>query len=184
MTKKKKSILDIDLGMSKKDKERWTKRGEVVGQVTNGFMKGLFGRKEQSSTVSQTPNLSSFVISGQNGLSLEQVILNYQHPKRQKKELPYSMGLFGYIQGFFPDAKYEAQREIARPDIVIGNIAIEVKAPTTNGSLNTLPAKRLTYLPHFNRVIFVLFENRSSPQVYNAIIPSLKQDPRITVIEK
>lgn len=60
----------------------------------------------------------------------------------------------------FPSARIEVQKGSSRPDIVIDNIAIEVKGPTTQKELETIASKIVRYSRHFSGFIAVLFEVR------------------------
>jgi hypothetical protein len=88
-------------------------------------------------------------------------IRTYQPPKL-RKEFGYQMGLHGFLQNEFRETRVEVQKGHSRPDIVIGDIAIEVKGPTDYKALETISDKAMRYIPkNFKHLIVVLFE----PQV-------------------
>lgn len=100
-------------------------------------------------------------------------------------ELPYHMELLGWLRAEFPAAKPEVQRGASRPDIVVGNYAIEVKGPTGVDALRSVADKCMRYGQHFDRVIVVLFDVRTSDNFYaewrNAL---LRTFPGTIVIRK
>jgi hypothetical protein len=74
-------------------------------------------------------------------------------------ELPYQIDLARYLLQHFPSAKLEEQRSSARPDIIIDNIAIEIKGPTTERELDTIANKCIRYPLYFEKgLIIVLFD--------------------------
>ena len=62
---------------------------------------------------------------------------------------------------------YEVQRGSSRPDIVVGDIAIEIKGPTDNQGLITIADKINRYSQHFEHIIVVLFEVQIFERFYN-----------------
>src|SRR3989344_3023645 len=76
-----------------------------------------------------------------------------------ENEWPYQIGLHGFLQRQFPMAKIEQSKGSARPDIVIGGIAIEVKGPTRQKDLDTIASKCMRYRQLFKKgLIVVLFK--------------------------
>jgi len=74
-------------------------------------------------------------------------------------ELPYQIDLARYLLQYFPNAQVEEQRSSARPDIIIDNIAIEIKGPTGERELDTIANKCLRYSLYFEKgLIIVLFD--------------------------
>jgi hypothetical protein len=74
-------------------------------------------------------------------------------------ELPYQIDLARYLLQYFPNARVEEQRSSARPDIIIDNIAIEIKGPTGERELDTIANKCLRYSLYFEKgLIIVLFD--------------------------
>lgn len=74
-------------------------------------------------------------------------------------ELSYQLDLGRYLLQYFPTAQLEQQRSSARPDIVIGDIAIEIKGPTNEDGLRSIADKCLRYPLYFEKgLIIVLFD--------------------------
>lgn len=85
-----------------------------------------------------------------------------------KLENQYQIDLARYLQNEYPDAKIEQRRGHSRPDIVIENVAIEVKGPTTIGALDTIPGKIIKYdRDMFAGMIVVLFNLRADMEYYH-----------------
>lgn len=93
----------------------------------------------------------------------------FQSSKKYGNEFGYHTELQGWLKAHFPSAKVEVQTGASRPDIIIDNIAIEVKGPTDNRALDTLTSKCLKYLNHYSQFIIVLFEPRFSKSHYSEI---------------
>ena len=70
--------------------------------------------------------------------------------------------LYNFLKRNFPDAKLEERTGASKPDITIKDIAIELKSPTTDGGINSLPAKCIKYSKYYRKVIFVLFSPKFS----------------------
>jgi hypothetical protein len=69
----------------------------------------------------------------------------------------------------------------ARPDITIGNIAIEVKGPTGANDLYTLIPKCWRFGKHYKNIIFVLFAPKYRPQKLDEVKAEIrKRYPEIT----
>lgn len=103
-----------------------------------------------------------------------------------KFELPYHIDLARHLMQKFKNAKVEVQKSSARPDIVIDNIAIEVKGPTNEKSLQTLADKCIRYSQYFDKnLIFVLFDLQTTDRFYLDWERGIKQNfPKVTIIKK
>jgi hypothetical protein len=74
-------------------------------------------------------------------------------------ELSYQLDLGRYLLQYFPTAKLEEQRNSARPDITIDDVAIEIKGPTYEIGLQSIADKCLRYPLYFEKgLIIVLFD--------------------------
>ncbi|GIU71728.1 MAG: hypothetical protein KatS3mg003_1207 [Candidatus Nitrosocaldaceae archaeon] len=73
-------------------------------------------------------------------------------------EYNYQLNLHGYLKKSFPQAVIEKQTCSSRPDIIIDNIAIEIKGPTTERDLKTIADKILRYLKYYKYLFIVLFD--------------------------
>jgi hypothetical protein len=84
----------------------------------------------------------------------------------------------------FPSARIEEQRGSSRPDIVIDNIAIEIKGPTKSQDLKTIADKCMRYGEHFpDGIIIVLFEVKVNDRYYKEWLEGIKKYfPQVEVI--
>jgi hypothetical protein len=80
----------------------------------------------------------------------------------------------------------ERQKGSSRPDIVVDNIAIEIKGPTNQQALDSVPSKCMRYRNHFpGGLIVVLFDVQVNDYYYNEWEASLKKTyPDVIVIRK
>jgi len=110
----------------------------------------------------------------------EPIIENYPN------ELPYQIDLARYLMQYFPNTKVELQKGSARPDIIIDNIAIEIKGPTWENGLQTIADKCLRYPQYFERgFIIVLFDLQVTNRYFNDWANGLKEKfPDITILKK
>jgi hypothetical protein len=105
--------------------------------------------------------------------------------KRYEYEQPYHDTLYSFLTAKFPHAKHEHQRGASRPDIVIENIAIEVKGPTLDRDLETLTTKCLKYHNHYDKMIIVLFDPQYSQRNFEEISRGINQSwPDVEIIVK
>ena len=91
-------------------------------------------------------------------LNLESKIKAFKPLKKYTKEELYQTQLSGYLQNEYPDLEIEKTIEYSRPDIIIDNIAIEIKGPTNMSGLKTIPDKINKYLPKRDYLFIVLFD--------------------------
>lgn len=103
-----------------------------------------------------------------------QAIREYQPPRPLRDEYAYQMGLHGYLAREFKTVEVEVQRGHSRPDIVIGDIAIEVKGPTDTMALQTVPDKAMRYMQKFKHLIVVLFEPRFNEGRYDEWLEGMR----------
>lgn len=101
-------------------------------------------------------------------------------------ELSYQLDLGRYLIQYFPNAKLEEQRSSARPDIVIDNIAIEIKGPTYEEGLRSIADKCLRYPLYFEKgLIIVLFDVKvTNRYIEDWKIGLINKFPNITIIKK
>jgi hypothetical protein len=80
----------------------------------------------------------------------------------------------------------ERQKGSSRPDIVVDNIAIEIKGPTNHQALDSVPSKCMRYRNHFpGGLIVVLFDVQVNDYYYNEWETSLKRTyPDVIIIRK
>ena len=112
-------------------------------------------------------------------------IEDFKPPKRYENEEGYHHTLFAYLKAKYPQAELEKQIGSSRPDIVIDNVAIEVKGPTGSRELDSIPSKILRYPQHFEHVIIVLFDVRSNPRYFAEWYEGISRKfPEAIVIKK
>jgi hypothetical protein len=102
-------------------------------------------------------------------------IERFMPTKKWGNEDSYHKELLGWLKQSFPNIQYELQIEGSRPDLVIENIAIEIKGPTDNQALNTLATKILKYSHHYDHVIIVLFETTFSERNFQEISSGIEK---------
>ena len=103
-----------------------------------------------------------------------------------ENELPYHIDLARCLQIKFPMLQIELQRGSSRPDIVIGDIAIEIKGPTYEEGLQSIADKCLRYQHHFKKMIVVLFDIRTkTKRFYTEWEDGMKKNfPDVMIIKK
>jgi FtsZ-interacting cell division protein ZipA len=82
-------------------------------------------------------------------------------------EWDYHRELQIHIKAVFSDARIEVQTGSSRPDIVVQNVAIEVKGPTYSKDLQTIADKLMRYSQHYDTVIVVLFNVQVNERRYS-----------------
>jgi hypothetical protein len=102
-----------------------------------------------------------------------------------RNEYAYHLSLFSWLNKTFPETEYEKQKGHSRPDIVVGDIAIEIKGPTDTQALSTIADKCMRYAKHFQSLIVVLFEVHVNPERYEEWLEGLRRTfPSVEVIRK
>lgn len=97
----------------------------------------------------------------------------------------YQGELQGWLKSEFPKAKVENRTGSSRPDIAIGDIAIEVKGPTDDSAIDSLGTKCLKYTQYYNQLVFVLFDKRYSEDNFAEVMKGIKRHfPNVRVIVK
>lgn len=114
-----------------------------------------------------------------------QTIEEFKPSRRYHNEFPYQAELQGWLKSRFPTSKIEMQTGASRPDIVIEDIAIEVKGPTDNRALETLTTKCLKYSQYYDKVILVLFEPVFSESNFREIQSGVERHfPHVRILRK
>jgi hypothetical protein len=118
-------------------------------------------------------------------LDLENKIKYFKPIRQYKEERLYQTELVGFLKNNYPDLKIEETKDYSRPDIIIDNIAIEIKWPTKMSGLKTLPDKINSYLPKRDYLFIVLFNIQITEDIQkNKIIyESKKQEILDNTIE-
>ncbi|RLG41230.1 MAG: hypothetical protein DRN78_04485 [Thermoproteota archaeon] len=112
-------------------------------------------------------------------------VKRFRPSRRYRNEFGYHTELQGYLKAKFPEAKVELQTGSSRPDIVIRNIAIEVKGPTRRRELKTIADKLVRYRQYYDHVIVVLFEVNVNRRYLNEWLRGIKESfPDVDIIVK
>lgn len=77
--------------------------------------------------------------------NIKEKIDSFKPLRDYTKEEPYQIELSWYLKNFFPNLDIEISKNYTRPDIIIDNIAIEIKWPTNFSDLKTIPDKIIRY---------------------------------------
>jgi low affinity Fe/Cu permease len=101
-------------------------------------------------------------------------IKNFKPLERYPLEEGYHNGLYYHLASKYPNIRHEHQEEASRPDITIGNNAIEVKGPTYNKDIDDLIGK-VRYSEHWDRAIFVLFDPQYTDAHFNEVKNTIKR---------
>lgn len=114
-----------------------------------------------------------------------EIIETFKPLRAYRNEDRYRMELVGWLKGKDLGADIEVQKGYSRPDIVIGNIAIEVKGPTRKEELKTIADKCSRYTLYFDQLIVVLFEVEVDDGFYNEWYRAMqKRFPDVVIIRK
>ncbi len=100
-------------------------------------------------------------------LELENKIKQFKPIRQYKEEKLYQTELVGFLKNNYSNLKIEETIDYSRPDIIIDDIAIEIKWPTNMTSLKTIPDKINSYLPKWNYLFIVLFNIQISKEIYD-----------------
>jgi len=117
-------------------------------------------------------------------VNVENAIRMFKPSRRYEYEIDYQNELYNWLSREF-QVQYEIQTGSSRPDLIIKNIAIEIKGPTRNRELDTLTTKFLKYSNHYPHFIIVLFDCNFTEghfhEIYNGI---RKFAPNVIIIRK
>ncbi len=109
------------------------------------------------------------------------------HPSKiYHRELNYHMELTGWLRARLGGSvTIEEQRGRSRPDIVVGgNIAVEIKGPTTNQGLVTISDKLVRYREYFPSIVVVLFDVQDEKRYAEWVAGTKRQFPEVQIIRK
>ncbi len=159
----------------KEFEERQTKLG--LFKYTDRYGKTKWGTLQELEIWNQEENL---LIN-----RIVNAIEKFKPTRNWEYEDGYHKELLGYLGHDFPDIKYEFQKGSSRPDLVIQNIAIEIKGPTDNAALDTLTTKCLKYSKYYDHLIMVLFEPKFSERHFKEIQEGIIQYfPHVIIVRK
>jgi hypothetical protein len=103
----------------------------------------------------------------------------------QPKEKAYEAQLYTALRAKGFDVDYESQRRGYRFDLVIGDIAVELKVVKNTSIFNSLYGQVSRYCDQFSKIIIVLIDEFRNPSVMKQEIARLKKiSPNIEVIVK
>ncbi len=166
-----------DLGLPEFNEYSYTdlNLGTVKENEFNNFINELKDKKEKEKQKYEL--LISHVIR-----SIEE----FKPTKNWGNENNYHIELLGWLKREFPDiVEYEVQTGASRPDLVIKDIAIEIKGPTDSQAINTLPSKLIRYDQYYTNIIIVLFECNFSEQLFKEIQIGINRHfQNVTIIRK
>ena len=98
---------------------------------------------------------------------LNSKISSYKPLRYHSKEEPYQMELAWFLRNNYKTLDIEVFKNNSRPDIVIDEIAIEIKWPTNRSELKTIPDKIIRYLKDWDYLFIVLFKVEISKKEFN-----------------
>lgn len=93
---------------------------------------------------------------------VKSMIESFKQSRNWPNESGYQADLYNFLKKSFTEAKLEQRTGASRPDITIKDIAIEIKGPTTDDGINSIPAKCMKYSKYYRKIIFVLFSPKFS----------------------
>ncbi len=105
-------------------------------------------------------------------------IHEYKPQRKYYQEILYQDTLATHLSSKLPgrDVRIEKQRGSSRPDIIVDNVAIEIKGPTNQQGLDSVPSKCMRYKMHFpGGLIVVLFDVQVNDYYYNEWEKGLKR---------
>lgn len=112
-------------------------------------------------------------------------IEDFKQCRNYHDEFSYQIELVGWLKSEFPNADIEQQKGSSRPDIVVRDVAIEVKGPTRTADLRTIADKCMRYCQHYKELIVVLFEVDASERRYEEWERGMKNTfPNVKIIRK
>jgi hypothetical protein len=153
------------------------KKGELLQKIENYVFKNEITKDFQNKLTLTNTNLSKNVDEIYSKLPLTsdpallseviQEIKSFEpHKELLQKELDYQKELYGWLKRRFGQTQFEVQRGSSRPDLLIDNIAIEIKGPTENKDLATIADKCTRYGQQFEKIIVVLFQIKVTYQYW------------------
>lgn len=137
--------------------------------------------------LSQTIENERRIIEGENNevKKISYLIETYKSSKYQN-EAEYEKYLHQYLLKYYPNCKRQSGDSTKRPDLKIGDIAIEIKGPTNRESLKTIGHKYLLYLLNHKYLIIVLFDPtfNENDNLFRDLKLALSKETRIKFIIK
>jgi hypothetical protein len=110
----------------------------------------------------------------------------FQPARTYRREVNYQTELTGWLKAKIgATVNIEEQHGRSRPDIVVaGTIAIEIKGPTTNQELKTIPDKVIRYRQTWPSMLCVLFDVQDQVRYQEWLRGMEERFPEVVVISK
>ncbi len=110
----------------------------------------------------------------------------FQPAKTYRREVNYQTELTGWLKAKMgTTVNIEEQHGRSRPDIVVASsIAIEIKGPTTNQELKTIPDKVIRYRQTWPSMLCVLFDVQDQVRYQEWLRGMEDRFPEVVVIRK
>ncbi len=111
----------------------------------------------------------------------------FQPLRYYNEEKFYQVELTGWLKSHFPNSfiDIEVQKGYSRPDIIVDNVAIEIKGPTSRQDLESIYGKCHRYLQDYPSLIVVLFNVNVSEDRYQDWESGVKQHfPDVVILRK
>ena len=114
-------------------------------------------------------------------------INNFQPLRHYNEERFYQIELTGWLKSHFPNSfvDIEVQKGYSRPDIIVDNVAIEIKGPTSKQDLESIYGKCDRYIQDYSSLIVVLFNVKVSEDKYQDWESAINQHfPGVVILRK
>jgi hypothetical protein len=145
--------------------------------------KGLVKFKDKWVTPTEYKKLEKEAYEQSFPSKVESEIKKFKPSRNWATEEGYQGELQGWLRHQFPHSRVEIQKGKSRPDILIGDVAIEVKGPTGSAELASIADKCMRYGLHFEHFIVVLFNLKVNHYMYQEWKEALKkQYPNVKLI--
>jgi len=123
------------------------------------------------------------------GESLEskvvQAIKEFEPNRKLRDEKAYENSLYSLLKIRFPEIEVKVQKCSSIPNIVINNIAIEIKGPIQHtDKLDFVSSKLMRYPQDFEKIIVVLFDLNINDHCYENWLKRQKKFSEVEVIRK
>jgi len=129
-------------------------------------------------------NKTNSFVGGELGEIIE-AIKSFKPFMEYGEERSYQIDLARWLHSKYSNLKIEQTSGSTRPDIIIGNLAIEIKGPTYDVDLQTIADKCLRYSQHYEKMIVVLFNVHVNEGRYNEWLKGMQKTfPDVIIIKK
>ena len=182
-------INNISLSKMKEYAEKKNKITPEIIEIEKKYKKERFEKypEYEKDDIEVLSSISPYPYDRKLVDELVKAIEEFQPVKRFKSEDLYHTNLHTYLcEKISVDVSFEKQRASSRPDMEVGDIAIEVKGPTDDRATQTIADKLLRYLESYNYIILVLFDVRLTENRYQDLYKSIMRqyEGRVSIIRK